>query len=96
MTAGAPHAETRAYLLLTLTAACWGGNAVFGRLAVGEISPMALVTLRCARASPGVRQRADPERLAGHQEAPAVRLGHGRGRNSELSSAASSKKPSIP
>jgi drug/metabolite transporter (DMT)-like permease len=46
MTTGTPHAETRAYLLLTLTAACWGGNAVFGRLAVGEISPMALVTLR--------------------------------------------------
>ena len=36
----------RAYLLLTLTALCWGGNAVFGRLAVGEISPMALVSLR--------------------------------------------------
>lgn len=42
------HAEAsgRAYLLLTLTALCWGGNAVFGRLAVGEVSPMALVTLR--------------------------------------------------
>jgi uncharacterized membrane protein len=39
-------ANTRAYLLLTLTALCWGGNAIFGRLAVGEISPMALVTLR--------------------------------------------------
>jgi drug/metabolite transporter (DMT)-like permease len=44
----APHAgmSGRAYLLLTLTALCWGGNAVFGRLAVGEVSPMALVTLR--------------------------------------------------
>ena len=38
--------DTRAYLLLTMTALCWGGNAVFGRLAVGEISPMLLVTLR--------------------------------------------------
>jgi drug/metabolite transporter (DMT)-like permease len=48
MTTGAPPAETsgRAYLLLTLTALCWGANAVFGRLAVGEVSPMALVTLR--------------------------------------------------
>lgn len=35
-----------AYLLLTVTALCWGGNAVFGRLAVGEVSPMALVALR--------------------------------------------------
>ena len=36
----------RAYFLLTFTALCWGGNAVFGRMAVGEISPMALVSLR--------------------------------------------------
>ena len=48
MTAAAPRAGAsgRAYLLLTLTALCWGANAVFGRLAVGEISPMALVALR--------------------------------------------------
>jgi drug/metabolite transporter (DMT)-like permease len=48
MTADAPHVGTnrRAYLLLTLTALCWGANAVLGRLAVGEVSPMALVTLR--------------------------------------------------
>jgi drug/metabolite transporter (DMT)-like permease len=48
MTAGTPHAGAsgRAYLLLTFTTLCWGGNAVFGRLAVGEVSPMALVTLR--------------------------------------------------
>jgi drug/metabolite transporter (DMT)-like permease len=36
----------RAYLLLAFTALCWAGNAVLGRLAVGEVSPMALVTLR--------------------------------------------------
>ncbi len=36
----------KAYLLLTVTALCWGANAVFGRLAVGEISPMALVAFR--------------------------------------------------
>ena len=36
----------RAYLLLVFTALCWGGNAVLGRMAVGEISPMALVTAR--------------------------------------------------
>jgi drug/metabolite transporter (DMT)-like permease len=48
MTAGTPRvgASGRAYLLLALTALCWGANAVFGRLAVGEISPMALVSLR--------------------------------------------------
>jgi drug/metabolite transporter (DMT)-like permease len=48
MTARAPHGRGsgRAYLLLTLTALCWGGNAIFARLAVGEVSPMALVALR--------------------------------------------------
>ncbi len=48
MTTQAPAAVAsgRAYLLLTLTALCWGANAIFGRLAVGQISPMALVTLR--------------------------------------------------
>lgn len=34
------------YLLLVLTALLWGGNAIAGRLAVGEISPMALTCLR--------------------------------------------------
>lgn len=33
-------------LLLALTALMWGGNSVAGRLAVGEISPMALVFWR--------------------------------------------------
>ena len=36
----------RPYLLLTLTTLMWAGNGVASRLAVGEISPMALVTLR--------------------------------------------------
>src|SRR3954454_16688637 len=36
----------RPYLLLTLTMLVWGGNAVAGRLAVGEVSPMALTGLR--------------------------------------------------
>ncbi|MGJ3262393.1 MAG: DMT family transporter [Salinarimonas sp.] len=53
--AGAPAAKTsrlpagasgRAYLFLTITALSWGGNAVAGRLAVGEISPMAFTALR--------------------------------------------------
>lgn len=35
-----------AYLLLILTTLMWGGNAVASRLAVGEISPMALTSLR--------------------------------------------------
>lgn len=34
------------YLLLTLTTAMWGANAVAARLAVGEVSPMALTCLR--------------------------------------------------
>lgn len=37
---------TRAYLLLAFTALCWAGNTISGRLAVGEISPMVLVSLR--------------------------------------------------
>ncbi len=40
------HGDIRAYALLTLTAICWAWNAIFGQLAVGEISPMALVALR--------------------------------------------------
>jgi drug/metabolite transporter (DMT)-like permease len=35
-----------AYLLLTICAICWGGNAIAGRLAVGEISPMLLTMFR--------------------------------------------------
>ncbi|MEK9722491.1 MAG: DMT family transporter [Rhodospirillaceae bacterium] len=35
-----------AYLLLTGTATCWAFNAIFGQLAVGEVSPMALVGFR--------------------------------------------------
>lgn len=38
----------RPYLLLVLTTLMWGGNAVAGRLAVGEVSPMVLVALRWA------------------------------------------------
>ena len=40
------QADSLAYLLLTLTALCWGANAIFGRLAVGDVSPMVLVMLR--------------------------------------------------
>lgn len=36
----------RAYALLVFTTLCWGFNAVFGRLAVGEVSPMAVVAGR--------------------------------------------------
>lgn len=36
------------WLLLTLTAFSWGGNVIAARLAVGEISPMALICLRWA------------------------------------------------
>ncbi|HEV2604341.1 MAG TPA: DMT family transporter [Microvirga sp.] len=56
MQAPAPRSSTPAtkrsglfgqpYLLLTLTTLMWAGNAIASRLAVGEISPMALTTLR--------------------------------------------------
>jgi drug/metabolite transporter (DMT)-like permease len=48
MSAAPPHAAAsgQAYLLLTLTALCWAGNAILARLAVGEVSSMALVSLR--------------------------------------------------
>lgn len=36
----------QAYLLLCLTTLFWGGNAIAGKLAVGHISPMLLVTIR--------------------------------------------------
>jgi drug/metabolite transporter (DMT)-like permease len=36
----------QAYVLLILTTLMWGGNAIAGRLAVGEISPMVLTSLR--------------------------------------------------
>lgn len=36
----------QAYLLLAITALFWGGNAIAGRLAVGEVSPMVLTCLR--------------------------------------------------
>lgn len=51
----------RPYLLLTLTTMMWAGNAVAGRLAVGEISPMALTTLRwvIAAAVMGLVARSD-------------------------------------
>lgn len=39
-----PH--WRAYGMLIVTTWCWGLNAIFSRLAVGEISPMQLVTFR--------------------------------------------------
>jgi drug/metabolite transporter (DMT)-like permease len=35
-----------AYLLLTITTLCWAGNAIASKLAVGDVSPMALVCLR--------------------------------------------------
>ncbi len=36
----------KAYALLIITTLCWGLNAIISRLAVGEISPMQLVTFR--------------------------------------------------
>ncbi len=42
------HPATEAYLLLTFTMACWGGNSVAGRLVVGQASPMIVTSLRWA------------------------------------------------
>jgi len=36
----------RAYMLLCGTTMCWAANAIFGQLAVGEVSPMAMVMFR--------------------------------------------------
>lgn len=38
----------KAYVLLALTTLFWAGNSIAGKLAVGHISPMVLVTLRWA------------------------------------------------
>jgi drug/metabolite transporter (DMT)-like permease len=40
------NASIQAYCLLILTTFCWGLNAVFARMAAGEISPMLLVSIR--------------------------------------------------
>lgn len=46
-TAAGNTADTRrAYLFMIITTWCWGCNAILGRLAVDQISPMMLVTLR--------------------------------------------------
>ena len=37
---------TKAYFLLIIKILCWGLNAVLARMAVGEISPMLLFSLR--------------------------------------------------
>jgi len=34
------------YLLLTLTMLMWSANGIAGRMAIGEVSPMVIVTLR--------------------------------------------------
>ena len=39
-------ATWQAYYLLIITMLCWGLHAVFARMAVGEISPMLLVSVR--------------------------------------------------
>ncbi|WP_306118817.1 MULTISPECIES: DMT family transporter [unclassified Roseitalea] len=42
----APAGSQFAYVLLFFTSLFWGGNAVAGKLAVGEVSPMTLTALR--------------------------------------------------
>ncbi len=41
-----PSLEIKAYVMLILTAACWGLNVILGQFAVGEVSPMAVVMFR--------------------------------------------------
>ena len=36
----------RAYIFLTLTTLFWAGNVIAAQIAVGEVSPMLLITLR--------------------------------------------------
>ncbi len=50
-TAGPAHAAGLAYGFLVFTMTCWAGNAVASRLAVGEISPMVITSLRWAMVS---------------------------------------------
>jgi drug/metabolite transporter (DMT)-like permease len=44
--ASQPAIWSRPYLLLSLTALLWAGNAIASRLSVGEVSPMILTMLR--------------------------------------------------
>jgi drug/metabolite transporter (DMT)-like permease len=46
-----PQAASLAYAFLVFTMGCWAGNAVASRLAVGEVSPMVIVSLRWAMVS---------------------------------------------
>src|SRR5688500_18115613 len=46
--AGGPPSAAGAYAFLVFTMVCWGGNAVAGRLAVGEVSPLVITSLRWA------------------------------------------------
>jgi len=43
-----PNSQLSAYIALVVVILCWAANTVFARLAVGEISPMLLVSLRWA------------------------------------------------
>ena len=55
-----------AYLLLLITMIFWAGNAVAGRFAVGEVSPLALTWLRWTlgcRGSAGSRPASSPHGL---------------------------------
>ena len=56
--------QLRAYALLTVVSSCWALNTILAKLAVGEISPMSLTSLRwllalgllCAFAFPSLRR----------------------------------------
>lgn len=39
-------ATSSAYILLSITAFCWGCNTILAKLAIGQVSPMLLVSLR--------------------------------------------------
>jgi drug/metabolite transporter (DMT)-like permease len=59
----------RPYVVLAATAIMWAGNAIAGRLSVGEISPMALTGLRWLIALAALAAVAGPQIRA---EAPAL------------------------
>lgn len=46
MNSRTPTPTLQAYIVLSITALCWGANTVFAKLSVGEVSPMVLIMLR--------------------------------------------------
>lgn len=63
-----------AYAVLLFTMVCWSGNAVAGRLAVGEVSPMVITCLRWAIVASVLASFAVRDVLAAWQELSRCKL----------------------